>query len=118
MKKEIEEDIRKWKNNPCTWIGRINIVKMAVLSKAIYRFDAIFIKIPTQFFTDFERMILNFIWKNKTPRIAKTILYNKKTSRSITIPEFEIYYRAVVTKTAYYWQSDKKKIVTWINGFK
>jgi hypothetical protein len=64
-KKEIEKDIRKWKDLQCSWIGRINTVKMAVLPKAIYRFGAIPIKIPTKMFIDLERAILNFICKNK-----------------------------------------------------
>jgi hypothetical protein len=71
LKKEIE-DLRKWRDLPCSWIGRINILKMAILPKTSYRFKAIPIKILTQFFKDMERAILKFIWKGKQTNKQKT----------------------------------------------
>ena len=108
LKKEIEEDLRIWKDLLCSWIGRINTIKMAILPKAIYRFNAIPIKIPTQFFNKLEIAICKFIWNKKKPRIAKTILNNKITSGGITMLDLKLYYRAIVIKIARYWYSDRQ----------
>jgi hypothetical protein len=108
LKKEVEEDLREWKGLPCSWIGRINIVKMAILPKAMDRFNAIPIKIRSQFFNELQRAICKFIWNNKKPRIAKTLLKDKRASCGVTMPDLKLYYRTIVMNTAWYWYSDRQ----------
>ena len=101
LMKEIKDDTNRWRNIPCLWIGRINIVEMSILPKAIYRFNEIPIKLPMVFFTELEQIISQFVWKYKKTSNSQSNL-EKEEWNWRNQPNIKLYYKATVIKTVWY----------------
>ena len=109
--KEIKDDINRWRDIPCSWVGRINIVKMTILLKAIYRFIVFPIKLWMAFFTKLEQKVSQFIWKHIRPWRAKAVLRKKNGAGRDKLPDFRLYYNATVIKTVWYWHKQRYRLI-------
>ena len=108
LMKEIKYDVNRWREIPCSWVGRINIVKMTILSNAIYTFSVIPIKLPLAFFTELEQQKKNLTihMEIQKPQMAKA-LRKKNGAGGINLPNFRLYYKATVIKTVWNWHKNR-----------
>jgi len=100
--KEIKDSINRWRDISCFWVGRLNTVKMIIVSNAIYRFNAIPIKLPMTFFHRTRTKNFTIDMETQRPRIPKAVLRKKNETGGINLPNFRLYYKAAVIKTVWY----------------
>ena len=102
MLKENFKYLNKWRYILCSWVGRVTIIKMSILSKFINRFNANPINIPAYILVEIDKLILKFVWKCKEPGIAKTTLKKKHEVGGSTLPDFKSYYKVAVINFVWY----------------
>ena len=107
LMKKIKGDINSWRDIPCSWVGRINIVKMTTLPNAIYRFNVILINLPMAFSTQLEEKEFTIYMETQNTQMAKAVLRKKNGTGEINLPDFTLYYTATVIKTVWYWHKNR-----------